>query len=61
MILCNRRYVLCVCVRGEESRGEKHKIDKREKMKYSRRRLYINKANINYKNVALQGRSIKAI
>ena len=50
-----KRCVLCVCVClwKEERKGEKHKIDKRNEVL---KKMYINKENIKYKNVALQGR-----
>ena len=42
-----------MCVK-KERRGEKHKIDKRNEVL---KNMYIDKENIKYKNVALQGRT----
>ena len=59
MILCSRRDVcyVCVCVkRGEERRGEKRRKYKLDKRNEILKNMYINKENIKYKNIALQGR-----
>ena len=43
--------MLCVCVRGKRGEKRKHKIDKREN-EVLKKKVYINKENMRYKDVA---------
>ena len=44
----------CVLFVSKKRRGEKQKIDKKNEV--LEKKMYINKENIKYKNIALQGR-----